>query len=149
MFQKVLAPYISILVALWLWGGKITRPRRSQASLFSLCTQYQSPNFLHLSNPPPAKPFSSLSSFFFFFSFPSSLLFLSLRRVSRNLFWELLGQGGCVCVRGGPSHLIGSLEPITHPLGGREGGDPSERARPVLGAFSCSPAWLWKDAHSW
>lgn len=90
VFQKVLAPYISIPVALWLWGRKITRPHRSQASLFSLHTQYQSPNFLHLSNPPPAKPFSSLNTFIFLIPVLPPLS--SLRRVSRNLFWELLGQ---------------------------------------------------------
>lgn len=40
--------------------GKLLEPPGPGPPLF--LSQHQSPNFLHLSNPPPAKPFSSLSS---------------------------------------------------------------------------------------
>lgn len=108
------------------------RPRKSQASL--------------IFSPHPTKPqlpayqltpllqnhFPHGIWFFFFFLFSHS------PPPSSSLLWE--GFPGtssgarvcvCVCVGWRSSHCIRSLEPVTHPLGGRDRSDLSERARPV------------------
>lgn len=100
-------------------GGKITAPLDPRPPS-CLSPQRQSPNFPHLSNPPSAKPFSRLSSFFS--HFPSSLLSLSLKRVSGT------SPGAGVCVCRGPSLPIGSLQPDTPGKEG-EGGDAISQDR--------------------